>query len=149
MPSEPPAILDLPLSRPVKGQQQSAGRPVSPLQGSTPLSDHSNSGTIEQPLLSPPSATYRLVDEIDLQPTEKEAKTLEELLQRLDILDPLTPCMEGELLRYKPAANDRFVKRWAVLTPSKFMYFKSQISALMGEKPLMTLPLNKLVSVVV
>lgn len=150
LPSEPPAISALPLSQPYKERQQSSGRPMSPAQESSsqPLSglQHSN-GQPLSPLPEP--AGYQLVDEIDLRPTEKEAKTLEELLQRLEMQDPQTPCLEGELLRYKPAAQERYVKRWAVLTPSQFMYYKSQISALMGEKPLVTLALNKLVSVVV
>ncbi len=150
LPSDPPAISMLPLSQPFKERQQSSGRPVSPPQefSCQPLSgiQHSN-GQSFTPL--PEVAGYQLVDEIDLRPTEKEAKTLEELLQRLEQQDPQSPCMEGELLRYKPAAQERFVKRWAVLTPSKFMYYKSQISALMGEKPLVTLALSKLISVVV
>lgn len=54
---------------------------------------------------------------------------------------------EGELFRYKKSSKELNIPRWCTLTTMSFQYYKSQISAICGEKALFCLPIANILAV--
>ena len=54
---------------------------------------------------------------------------------------------EGELFRYKKSSKELNIPRWCTLTAVSFQYYKSQISAICGEKALFCLPVLNIIAV--
>lgn len=52
--------------------------------------------------------------------------------------------IEGELYQYKPIMRGKFQCRWCCLEAAHFMYYKDELSKVLGSKPLVAVPFHRI-----